>query len=85
MMKHAGDESLDRLEPLLRRLRKIEGLTEKKRGVFYRKASAFVHFHEDTDELFADVKTAQGWVRCPVNRAEDRGELMDLIAEEMAP
>jgi len=59
-MKHAGDPALDRLEPLLAELRALPGLTEKRRGTFYRKSRAFLHFHEDPKGLFADVRDAEG-------------------------
>lgn len=55
-MKHITPDQLDRLEELLESLRKIDGLKEKKRGVFYRKSRAFLHFHEDPAGLFADVR-----------------------------
>lgn len=55
-MKHAGDLALDQLEALLAELRALPGLTEKKRGTFYRKSRAFLHFHEDPKGLFADVR-----------------------------
>ena len=57
-MKHAGEVALDQLEPLLARVRALPGLTEKKRGVFYRKGRAFLHFHEDPKGLFGDVRAA---------------------------
>lgn len=57
-MKHAGEIALDQLEPLLARVRALPGLTEKKRGVFYRKSRAFLHFHEDPEGLFGDVRAA---------------------------
>ncbi|MFZ3007564.1 MAG: hypothetical protein WA047_15460 [Phenylobacterium sp.] len=57
-MKHAGEIALDQLEPLLARVRALPGLTEKKRGVFYRKSRAFLHFHEDPAGLFGDVRAA---------------------------
>lgn len=57
-MKHAGEIALDQLEPLLARVRALPGLTEKKRGVFYRKSRAFLHFHEDPKGLFGDVRAA---------------------------
>lgn len=57
-MKHAGPEALDRLEPLLVRIRALPGLTERKRGTFYRKSRAFLHFHEDPKGLFADIRIA---------------------------
>jgi hypothetical protein len=55
-MKHARADALDRLEPFLAQLRAVEGLTEKSRGVFYRKSKAFLHFHEDPSGEFADVR-----------------------------
>jgi hypothetical protein len=55
-MRHITPESLDRLEALLEGLRKLEGFREKKRGVFYRKSKAFLHFHEDPEGLFADAR-----------------------------
>ena len=57
-MKHAGEAALDQLEPLLARVRALPGLIEKKRGVFYRKSRAFLHFHEDPKGLFGDVRAA---------------------------
>ena len=38
-MKHATSAALDDLEPLLAELRMLPGLTEKSRGVFYRRFS----------------------------------------------
>ncbi len=54
-MRHARDGDLDRLEDLLAQLRQLPGLTEKKRGVFYRKSRGFLHFHEDPKGMFADL------------------------------
>jgi hypothetical protein len=55
-MRHIRPETLDRLEAMLEDLRKLEGLKEKKRGVFYRGSRAFLHFHEDPAGLFADLR-----------------------------
>ncbi len=55
-VKHITHEQLDRLEELLENLRELDGIKEKKRGVFYRKSRAFLHFHEDPAGLFADVR-----------------------------
>ena len=57
-MRHAGPEALDRLEPLIARIRGLPGLVEKTRGAFYRKSQAFLHFHEDPKGLFADIRIA---------------------------
>ena len=46
-MRHAGSDALDALEVVLGALRAHPELKEKKRGIFYRKSVAFLHFHED--------------------------------------
>lgn len=76
-MKHAGSEALDRLEGLLDDLRVLEGLVEKKRGVFYRRSRAFLHFHEDPGGLYADVRLEEpDFSRLRVStRAEQRALL----------
>jgi hypothetical protein len=55
-VRHITAERLDELEDLLLQLRRLDGLSEKKRGVFYRKSRAFLHFHEDPAGLFCDVR-----------------------------
>ncbi len=57
-MKHASEHALDELEALLAALRPLGGMVERKRGVFYRKSKAFLHFHEDPKGLFADLRNA---------------------------
>jgi hypothetical protein len=79
-VKHATAVALDALEPLLRELRAIEGLTERKRGVFYRGSSAFLHFHEDPAGFFADAKLTPAWVRFDVTTAAQRRALVREVA-----
>jgi hypothetical protein len=55
-VRHARADDLDRIEPLLAQLRAIGGLTEKSRGVFYRRSKACLHFHADGDDFYADVR-----------------------------
>lgn len=55
-MRHARTEDLDQLDALLSRLRQFEPLKERKRGVFYLKSRAFLHFHQDPAGLFADAR-----------------------------
>ena len=54
-MRHARDEDLDRIDDLLAQVRALPGLKEKKRGVFYWKSRAFLHFHEDPKGMFGDL------------------------------
>ena len=55
-MRHITPERLPDVEHLLAEVRKVDGLTEKKPGTFYKKSSGFLHFHEHGDDIFADVK-----------------------------
>jgi hypothetical protein len=80
-MKHAGDEALSKIEPLLRSLRRLEGVRERKKGVFYRKSKAFLHFHEDPAGIFADVRSGRDWVRFPVNTAAECREILRSVQE----
>jgi hypothetical protein len=78
-MKHATPAALDQLEPLLAELRTL-GLTEKSRGVFYRRSRAFLHFHEDPKGLFADIRDPSGadFERVDVTQADGRERLLAL-------
>jgi len=77
-MRHARDDDLDRIEPLLAELRALDGLTEKSRGVFYRRSRACLHFHADGDDTYADVRlTTDGFER---TRATTQSEQRALVA-----
>jgi len=75
-MKHAGPQALDELEPILREIRKVEGLTEKKRGTFYYRGNAMLHFHEDPAGFFADLKVDGEFVRLAVNTKREEAEFL---------
>lgn len=79
-MKHAGQEDLDKLDHLLAEIRCHPELKEKKRGIFYRKSNAFLHFHADQDQLFADLRAGDDWQRFPVNIPAEHKALLDQIA-----
>jgi hypothetical protein len=84
-LRHATPAALDRLEELLSALRGIETLREKKRGTFYRGASAFLHFHEDPAGLFADVKLAGGkFSRRRVGTAAEQRALLAKVRRALA-
>jgi len=82
-MKHAGPQALDQLEPVLAKLRKLDGLRERKRGAFYRGSSAFLHFHEDPAGFFADLKVADDFVRFPVNSGAEVERLLARAARAL--
>jgi hypothetical protein len=84
-MKHAGTNALDAnalcaLEDLLAEVRKFPDLREKKRGTFYRKSTAFLHFHEDPAGLFADLRVGQGWERLRVSTQAERKKMLAKLA-----
>ncbi len=62
-MKHAQEDILDKFVIQINKIRYMTNLKEKKKGVFYKKSSAFLHFHQDNDLLFADLKIEKNWVR----------------------
>jgi hypothetical protein len=41
---------------LLAELRRVDGMHERSPGVFYVGSRAFLHFHEDGDDVYADVR-----------------------------
>ena len=86
-MKHAGAVALDRLEPVLARLRALPALKEKARGTFYVKNRAFLHFHEDPAGLFADVRAHDGpdFERVRVESEDEREALMARVEDYLLP
>ena len=79
-MKHAGPNALDELEPILREIRNVEGLTEKKRGTFYYRGNAMLHFHEDPLGFFADLKVDGEFTRLAVNTKREETEFLRRAA-----
>jgi hypothetical protein len=84
-VKHAGPDSLDRLDALLVAVRQLPGLQERKRGVFYRRSRAFLHFHEDAAGLFADVRLAETFERFPVSSRPEQDTLVHQIRLVLGP
>jgi hypothetical protein len=82
-MRHAREAALDHLAPLLERLRRPE-LTEKKRGVFYRKSQAFLHFHEDPAGLFADVRIDGAFQRFRASTQREQHALLRTVKRALA-
>ena len=78
-MKHAGPVALDALDDLLVAIRARDGLKEPRRGVFYRRGKAWLHFHEDKAGLFADLRTGTDWKRFRVSEPEERAKLLRVV------
>lgn len=85
-VKHASTETLDRLEPMLVKLRRLPALRERSRGVFYIRSRAFLHFHEDPSGLFADVRLIldEDFVRIRVSSGPERARLLKAIEKTCA-
>jgi hypothetical protein len=83
-MRHARSDALDRLEPLLGRIRDLAVLREKSRGVFYRGATPFLHFHEDPNGLFADLRLGGDFSRHAVNTAKQQDALLAQITRRLS-
>ena len=82
-MRHARPDTLQTLEPVLRRLRALEGIRERSPGVFYVRSKAFLHFHEDSAGTFADIRSGSRWVRLPVTTPADADNVVDVASREL--
>lgn len=84
-MRHAGADTLVRLEPLRDELRAHGALVEKRPGVFHWRGRAFLHFHEDPAGLFADVRVGEEWLRLRVGTRAEQRDLLRRIDELVHP
>lgn len=72
IVRHANANDLLPLASLLDGLRRVEGIAERRPGVFYRGSKAFLHFHADPAGLFADVRFHDEFERCRVQTAAEQ-------------
>lgn len=89
-MRHVRESDLERLAAFLADLDAIcaknPALKARKKGVYYMKSKAFLHFHEDAGELFADVKLdGIAFDRFNVSRRNDQHQLLRAIKDELTP
>ena len=78
-MKHATPATIDVLEPLRRQIAKLDGLTERKPGLFTKGGRAYLHFHEDPAGLYADVLAGDDWDRYRVSTVAERRTLLRAL------
>jgi hypothetical protein len=83
-VKHATPATLDTIEPLLAGIRKVGALRERRRGIFYLKSIAYLHFHEDPAGLFADVKLGGAWKRLDVTKGDAKRALLASVRRDLA-
>lgn len=76
-------ETLSRLEPLLRAVRGYGVLTEVRPAAFHLDSRDFLHFHEEPDGLYADVRLSRGRIRLPVGTADEQAELLARIDDTL--
>ena len=80
-MRHVTEQDLDRIDGLLVELRGFDVLRERKRGNFMYRSRAFLHFHADGDDLYADVRLDGGdFTRCRVTTPDEQASLVAAIA-----
>ncbi len=77
------ESTLETLAPLLDFLRNYDVLEETHGSKFLLKGRDFIHFHDDSDGLWADAKLSKGRIRVSVSTASKQGELMDMIAKKL--
>jgi hypothetical protein len=80
-MEHAGAAALDALEGLIAAIRQRDDVQERRRGYFYRKGRALVHFHQDQTGLFADLHDGPQWRRLRVSESEERRRFLAALDE----
>lgn len=78
-MKHASASTVAVLEPWLDKLRTVDGLHERRPGVFYFKGRAFVHFHEGNGAIAADIRRDEEFERFDITRVKERDQFVRLV------
>jgi len=84
-VRHATAKDLDRLEPLLEELRSLPQLRERKRGSFSRGSRAFLHFHEDAGDLYADARLESAFQRFKVTNGADQTDFLARVKAALMP
>jgi hypothetical protein len=82
-VRHATEDDLDRLVPLLTELRKLPELRERKPGNFSRGSRAFLHFHEDAGDLYVDVRLDSTFERMKITSGHGQAGFLSLVREAL--
>jgi hypothetical protein len=79
-MRHITPGRLADIDDLLADLRRVDGLQERSPGIFYVRSRAFLHFHEDDDDIYADVRLdGDGFDRRRVTTRREQTELVGAV------
>jgi hypothetical protein len=76
--------TLDRIAPLLEALRAQPALREVRPTVFQLNGRDFLHFHDEPEGIFADVRLTKGFVRLPVSSHSEQLELLERIDHNLS-
>jgi hypothetical protein len=71
--------TLDRIAPLLDALRAHPALSEVRPAEFMLDGRDFLHFHDEPEGVFADVRLAEGRVSMPVSSSAEQAEFLERI------
>ena len=85
LVRHATQKDLDRLDALLLELRGLPQLRERKRGYFSRGSRAFLHFHEDADDLYVDVRLGSEFQRMKVTSRSEQAQFLSQVRGALQP
>jgi len=84
-VRHATPEDLDRIEALLAQLRAVPQLRERNRGSFSRGSRAFLHFHAEADDIYADVRLDSEFERMKVTSEADQAGFVARVRQAIEP
>ena len=70
---------------LLEELRKLPQLRERRRGYFSRADRAFVHFHADAGDLYADVRLGGRFQRMKVTSPTEQAGFLSRVKQVLHP
>jgi hypothetical protein len=84
-VRHATQDDLDHLEALLAELRKFPQLRERKRGYFSRGSQAFLHFHEDAEDFYVDVRLDSEFQRMRVTSDKEQTNFLAEVRKAITP
>ncbi|HKA21593.1 MAG TPA: hypothetical protein VKN18_25175 [Blastocatellia bacterium] len=76
--------TLDGIEPLLAVLREYSALNEIRPAAFHLNGKDFIHFHEELEGIFADVRLSKGRIRMPVSTQQEQAEFLERIEDTLS-
>jgi hypothetical protein len=65
-------------------MRALPPLRENTTGAFYVKSRGFLHFHEEGEDIFADVRLGDDWTRLRVTTRAQQDTLMKKVRKHFA-